>query len=183
METTSYNSEFNDEESGTSNKTNNNVNFVNIFQSYNKAIANVKPPKDNMSVFDYYLKHLPAKKVMTMTNWKEPVIKTVIEPVIVEEPVVEPVIQPVREHVRQPVKIYDLPVEKCRDPMKAYEERVYGWGTGRGTGGGEGSGGALCVLLFIISLIVMACILTHEKKLHLASQPTSQPTSHPKFRI
>ena len=40
----------------------------------------------------------------------------------------------------------------------------------------EGSGGALCVLLFIISLIVMACILTHEKKLHLASQPTSQPT-------
>ena len=165
MDTTSYNSEFNDEESGTSNKPNNNdYNYVQykykyeVPPYYNKIlltlekIKNVEPPKDNMSVFDPYLKP--------------------VEPVVVE-PVVEPVRQPVRQHV---VKIYDLPVEKCRDPMKVYEARVYGWGTGRGTGGGEGSGGALCVLLCIISLIVMACILTHEKKLHLASQPTSQPT-------
>ena len=177
METTAYNSEFNDEESGTSNKPNNNDNVQYKYKHevppyYNKIlltlekIKNVEPPKDNMSVFDPYLKLLTTKTVMTRTNCIEPV-----------EPVVEPVVELVRQPVRQPVvKIYDLPVEKCRDPMKVYEERVYGWDTGRGTGGGEGSGGALCVLLFIISLIVMACILTHEKKLHLASQPTSQPT-------
>ena len=65
METTAYNSEFNDEESGASNKTNNDV-INSHFPLYNEAmlrIANVKPPKDNIYLapflqFAYQMRHL-----------------------------------------------------------------------------------------------------------------------------
>ena len=146
METTAYNSEFNDEESDASKINNDNVTHTVLKEmkwdcAYEHAMQNVTRSKQNHEVLAYYNKY------------------------ICENPVKKPVKKPVNEPVNEPVK----------EPE--HFNRFQGGG-----GGGCGGGGPMCVFLFMVSLIVMACILTHKKKL-ATSQPTSQPTFHPKIRF